>query len=189
MISTLRFKRLLCERFTRCFKTYAARDDGSSTIEFSIIFPLFMFILMGGYEVGYYTVSSATLDRGLDMAVRDVRLGRMQTVDIATLKSTVCDYSSYVRDCEENIHIALEPVNADDFVAPKSYAQCKDRKAKVEPATVFKDGAENELMLVRACVLVDPIFPTTWLGAHLQRSEGSGYAMVSTAGFVNEPNT
>jgi hypothetical protein len=129
------------------------------------------------------------LDRGLDMAVRDVRLGRMENVDVASLKASVCEYAIYVDACEENITIALEPVQAPNFVAPASYAQCIDRSAEVQPATVFTDGGENELMLVRACVQVDPIFPTTWLGAQLQPFEGAGVAMVSTAAFVNEPNT
>ena len=176
-------------RLKRRTKSYAAKDDGSATIEFSILFPVFAFIIMGGYEIGYYTVSSTMLDRGLDMAVRDVRLGRMETVDIANLKSSVCTYAKYIRNCSENIHIALEPVTAIGFAAPSSYATCKDRHADAEPATLFKDGIENELMLARACVLVDPIFPTTWLGAQLQSSPDSGYAMVSTSGFVNEPNT
>lgn len=179
----------LTSKAFRWFKDHARNDGGSSTIEFAIFFPMFAFILMGGYEIGYYNVSSSMLDRGLDMAVRDVRLGRMENVDVASLKERVCEYAIYVDDCQANIAIALEPVQAPSFVPPSSYAQCIDRSADVQPATVFTDGGENELMLVRACVLVDPIFPTTWLGAQLQSFEGSGVAMVSTAAFVNEPNT
>ncbi|MFT6526495.1 MAG: Flp pilus assembly protein TadG [Celeribacter sp.] len=179
----------LLSRLKCLAKRHAQDDSGSATIEFAIMFPLFAFILMGGYEIGYYTVSSSMLDRGLDMAVRDVRLGHMETVDLPTLKRSVCVYAAYVDNCEENIHIALEPVQAVSFAPPSSYAQCIDRSADVEPATTFSDGTENELMLVRACVRIDPIFPTTWLGAQLESYEGSGYAMVSTAAFVNEPNT
>lgn len=176
-------------RLTHLARRHAQDDSGSSTIEFAILFPLFAFILMGGYEIGYYTVSSSMLDRGLDIAVRDVRLGHMETVDLPTLKTTVCKYAAYVDDCEANIHIALEPVVAENFTAPASYAQCIDRAANVAPATTFSDGKENELMLVRACVRIDPIFPTTWLGAQLVPYEGAGYGMVSTTAFVNEPNT
>lgn len=173
----------------RSARKFNRGEDGSSTIEFVILFPVFASILMGGYEIGYYTVSSTMLDRGLDMAVRDIRLGKTSNVTLETLKTDVCEYAIYVDNCEENIHIALEPVTADGFVEPSSYAQCLDRDAAVAPATTFTDGEENELMLVRACVLVDPIFPTTWLGAALEATEGAGYAMASTSGFVNEPNT
>jgi Flp pilus assembly protein TadG len=176
-------------RLLRFATKHANDDSGTATIEFAILFPFFVYVLMGGYEIGYYTVSSTMLDRGLDIAIRDVRLGKMETVDLASLKTSVCSYATFVRNCEDNILIALEPVQAANFSPPASYAKCIDRSENVDPVVTFTDGSENELMLVRACVNVDPIFPTTWLGAQLQSFEGSGYAMVSTAGFVNEPNT
>ncbi|PTQ71284.1 TadE/TadG family type IV pilus assembly protein [Celeribacter persicus] len=179
----------LLRKLNRVRRRHARNEDGNSTIEFVLIFPIFAFIIMGGYEIGYYTVSSSMLDRGLDRAVRDVRLGNMPNVTLQSLKAATCEYSRYVRKCEDNIHIALEPVDAWNFSRPTYIAECIDRSANVVPSTTFSDGGENELMLVRACVNVDPIFPTTWLGAAMQRTEGSGYAIVATSGFVNEPNS
>lgn len=168
---------------------FARKSDGNSSIEFVFAFPVFAFIIMGSYEIGYYTVSASMLDDGLNRAVRDVRLGNMPSVTLERLKNATCEYARYVRKCEENIHIALEPVDAHNFVRPTEIAACLDRSENVTPNTTFTDGGENELMLVRACVNVDPIFPTTWLGAAMQRTPGSGYAIVSTNGFVNEPNS
>lgn len=177
-------------RFKQFTQRHTQDDSGAtSTVEFCILLPVFIFILMGGYEIGYYTVSSTMLDRGLDLTVRDVRLGIMDEVDLDTMKSSVCTYATYVRNCSDNIKIALEPVDASDFDTPSTYAECIDRSADVDASTTFTDGSENELMLVRVCVNVDPIFPTTWLGGLLESYEGSGYAMVSTSAFVNEPNT
>lgn len=179
----------LLSKLRRLGRRHAKDTEGTATVEFVLVFPAFMFLIMGGYEIGYYTVSGAMLDRGLDLAVRDVRLGNMPSVTLNRLKSATCEYARYVRKCEENIHIALEPVDARNFVRPSEIAACIDRSENVTPNTTFRDGGENELMLVRACVNVDPIFPTTWLGASMQRTPGSGYALVSTAGFVNEPNS
>nr|WP_319246979.1 TadE/TadG family type IV pilus assembly protein [uncultured Celeribacter sp.] len=179
-------------RFSRRCRTparYVRDQRGTTTIEFALFFPLFTMIMLGGYEIGYYTVTHSMLERGLDLAVRDVRLGRMTEVTLPNLKSTVCTYARYVRHCEDNIHIALEPINAREFTPPQTAAACIDRAEDVTPATTFTDGGENELMLVRACVNVDPVFPTTWIGAALERYPGSGYAMAAIAGFVNEPNT
>ena len=170
-------------------RRFSAADEGSGTIEFVLIFPVFAFIMMGGYEVGYYTVSSAMLDRGLDLAMRDVRLGRTPQVDLSSLKGSVCEYARFVRKCEDNIHVALEPVDARNFTRPDKVAACIDRAANAAPQSLFSDGGENELMLVRVCINVDPIFPTTGIGAQIQHTPGSGYQMVSTAAFVNEPNT
>ncbi|SFI49369.1 TadE/TadG family type IV pilus assembly protein [Celeribacter neptunius] len=176
-------------RLHQLFRRHGCDEEGSATVEFAMVFPIFAYMIMGGYEIGYYTVSASMLDRGLDLAVRDVRLGNMPNVTLTNLKSATCEYARYVRNCEENIHIALEPVDANNFQHPTHIAVCLDRTADVTPATTFTDGGENELMLVRACVNVDPIFPTTWLGSTLQKTPGSGYALISTSGFVNEPNT
>ncbi|MEG3661043.1 TadE/TadG family type IV pilus assembly protein [Celeribacter halophilus] len=170
-------------------RRHAKDDDGNATVEFVIVFPLFVALVFGGFEVGYYNVINTMLNRGLDLAVRDVRLGNMAEVTLDTLKTATCDYAKYVNDCEDNIHIALEPIDANDFEYPDSLAECIDRSEDVVPSTTFNAGSENELMLVRACVLVDPFFPTSWLGAALEETPGSGYAMVATAGFVNEPNS
>lgn len=173
----------------RFLKRHADDQDGNATVEFVLIFPMIMYLIMGAYEIGYYTVSASMLDRGLELAVRDVRLGNMTSVTLANMKSATCEYARYVRNCEDNIHIALEPVDAWNFEEPDYIAACIDRSTDVSPSTTFSDGGENELMLVRACVNVDPIFPTTWIGASMERTEGSGYAIISTAGFVNEPNS
>jgi Flp pilus assembly protein TadG len=177
------FKRLM-----RLSKRYRKTDDGTATLEFTLLFPFFIYIILGGAEIGYYTVSSTMLSRGLDIAMRDVRLGHMDDVTVGTLKTAVCGHATYVNNCESNIRIALEPVTAKNFTPPSNYAECLDRSSSsTQPATEFKTGTGNELMLVRACVIVDPMFPTSWLGAQMQKTPGSGYAIVATSGFVNEP--
>ncbi|WP_417257760.1 TadE/TadG family type IV pilus assembly protein [Celeribacter sp.] len=164
------------------------RDDGNSTIEFVVIFPAFAMLMMGGYEIGYYTVSHAMMDRGLDLAMRDVRLGMLTPVNAETLKSSVCKYAKYVGGCESNLHIAMEPVDAVGFTPPPM-AACIDKSTHAVPDTTFEDGDENELMLVRACITVNPIFPTTWIGGALQPTGSGDLVMSTTAAFVNEPNT
>ncbi|WP_439104218.1 TadE/TadG family type IV pilus assembly protein [Celeribacter marinus] len=164
------------------------REDGTSTIEFVVIFPAFAMMMMGGYEIGYYTVSHTMMDRGLDLAMRDVRLGKLSPVTANTLKHSVCEYAKYVANCEAKLHIAMEPVDAVGFVAPPT-AACLDKTTNAAPNTTFEDGDENELMLVRACINVEPIFPTTWIGGALQPSPTGDLVMSTTAAFVNEPNT
>ncbi|AJE48032.1 hypothetical protein P73_3317 [Celeribacter indicus] len=162
-------------------------EEGSVTIEFVLLFPVFIALILGGAEIGYFTVSGAMLDRGLDRAIRDIRLGRMTVVTLDTLKPVVCGYADFLSDCEANIHIALESADAYHFTPPATYATCIDRSAEDLPNTVFSPGAPNELMLVRACLNVDPLFPTTPFGAALAGDAGNGYSLVATSGFVYEP--
>ena len=43
-------------------------------------------------------------------------------------------------------------------------------------------------MLVRACILVKPVFPGAGIGADLARQLNGEYAIVATSAFMNEPN-
>lgn len=176
-------------RIRRKIWRYRTREDGTVTIEFVILFPAFMIVMMSAYEVGYYSVSSTMMERGLDLAVRDIRLGRMPKVDVDTVRYSVCHYSKFVRNCEDNIHVALEPVDARTFQRPARVAACKDKAANTYPATKFEDGGENELMLVRVCINMTPVFPTAGFGSQLVQVADGHYFMVATAAFVNEPNS
>jgi hypothetical protein len=43
-------------------------------------------------------------------------------------------------------------------------------------------------MLLRACITVDPIFPTTGIGAGLKaEANGNGYYIMTSSAFANEP--
>ena len=42
-------------------------------------------------------------------------------------------------------------------------------------------------MIVRACAVFEPLFPTTGLGLRMPRVNSSDYAIVSMSAFVNEP--
>ena len=64
---------------------------------------------------------------------------------------------------------------------------CIDRTEEVEPVINFNPGARSEIMFVRACVIVDPIFPGTGIGALLPVDRRGGYAIVTQRAFMNEP--
>lgn len=55
------------------FSGFADRQDGSATIEFVILFPGLMMLFLMGFEAGYYMVRNVSLERAVDMTVRDVR--------------------------------------------------------------------------------------------------------------------
>ncbi|WP_417249934.1 TadE/TadG family type IV pilus assembly protein [Celeribacter sp.] len=179
----------ILSRLTRRLRRHRRDEEGSATVEFALIFPAFAMLLMGGYEVGYYAVSSTMMQRGLDLAVRDIRLGAMPTVTPENVRLSICTYARFVRGCSDNIHIILEPVDARNFDMPNKTGECIDRASNTIPDTIFQDGGENELMLVRACMNVSPVLPLATISSRLEKSSGSGYQMYATAAFVNEPNT
>jgi hypothetical protein len=76
---------------------------------------------------------------------------------------------------------------ADIATFPTGGANCIDRTSDVDPVITFVPGARSEIMFVRACLIVDPIFPGMGLGAQLPVDASGGYAIVVQSAFMNEP--
>ena len=51
----------------------------------------------------------------------------------------------------------------------------------------FTPGVENEIMFIRVCYVVDPLFPSSGLGLRLKNDPTGGYRMIVTSAFANEP--
>ena len=57
----------------------------------------------------------------------------------------------------------------------------------VQPVLEFTSGMDHDVMLVRACAVFDPMFPTTGLGLRLPKDETGAYSLVASSAFVVEP--
>ncbi|KAJ55313.1 hypothetical protein ACMU_11485 [Actibacterium mucosum KCTC 23349] len=175
------FKRL--RRFRR-------REGGTATMEFAIFFPVFFAIFLSGFELSFVMIRQMWLERALDMTVRDLRLGTWPNVSQDVLKADICDgMGNLVQNCDSELMLELRTVDRVSWVTPNPAATCVDRGEDVQPVTSFEPGTENEMVLIRACILMDPIFPGTALALILEQNRGDGVALVATSGFVNEPGT
>mgnify|MGYP000218166242 CR=1 FL=1 len=162
-------------------------EDGTSSIEFVLLFPLFMSLFLSSIEMGVVMLRQVMLDRALDIAVRDLRLGAWPNITPEILKSRICDHLGIIANCEQEMLLELQAVSAPDYTLPDPAATCRDRSAEIQPVVSFRDGPENELMIVRACVLIDPIIPGSGLGLKMQANNRDGFALVATSAYVNEP--
>ena len=169
---------------------------GSASVEFVILFPLFMFVMMSGFESGFYMVRNVMMDRAVDIAMRDVRLGNTINTpgappDLTALKHRICEEASIIPNCMQLVQIEMQPVE----IAPggvDAFGQnlrCIDTEADdgALQDTVYDTGRDNSLMVVRVCTLANPLFPTTGIGAGMAYDGQGNYALVTTAAFVNEP--
>ena len=87
------------------------------------------------------------------------------------------------------ILIELRPVSTATWAPLAAATKCLDREADIAPYTEFDGGQQNEMMLVRACVIVDPFFKSSEFALDLPKHDTSGgYALISVSAFVNEPN-
>jgi hypothetical protein len=86
------------------------------------------------------------------------------------------------------IHVELTPISTADWVVPSPDSiQCVDRTHKVDPIVNFTQGQRNEFMLLRACAVFDPMFPTYGIGSKLPVDSSGAYHLIASTAFVNEP--
>jgi len=165
------------------------RDDeeASATIEFVILIPAVMWIVFSVMESGWLLTQKTMLDRGLALAVRDLRLGRNDEPTAENIIADICEYAAILRNCSTTL--TLELVNLDNPIG-NANAKCVDRAATdpIDPP-VFNAGSHRNqhIMVARACYVMDPLIPGAGFGAALPKDASGGYHMVSYSAFANEP--
>lgn len=173
-------------------RDFRKAEDGVVTIEFVIIFPIFFFFFLMTVEKGIISLQHVMLERGVDITVREIRIGRIANPTRATLKENICDNAGIIPDCEAQLEIELLDNDLRNWTAMNQPIQCVDRGEDPVPDSVVPTGGNNALMFIRVCARIDPLMPTTGIGKAIVR-ENSGsaaagsYALVSTAAFVIEP--
>lgn len=167
---------------------FRADEDGNGTIEFVLTLPAFFLLVTAAVEAGVLSTRQVVLEFALDRTVREVRIGNIPVPDHETLTARICQYGSIIPSCTTNIRLEMIPNDARAWQAPDPEAACVDRDEENQPAIVFNNtGANNELMMLRACVLFDPMMPTTGLGKQIPKKSGGAYALIATTSYVMEP--
>jgi len=178
---------------SRFLRHFGQDESGNGTIEFVLILPAFIAIFLSTFELGMLMSRQVMLDRGLDMAVRQVRLG-LVSADAENslhdvLKARICDNTALIPNCLNEIRLEMQPIDPRNWSIIPDAVDCVDRDDPSQAARTFVAGLSNQLMILRACALFDPYFPTTGLGAALPRMSGGAYGLISVSSFVIEPNS
>lgn len=75
------------------------------------------------------------------------------------------------------------------FALPVTAAPGVDRDEEIQPVTMLQIGQQNDLMLVRACIVQDIMFANVGLGLKRLRDNPNGeYGIVAMSAFSNEPS-
>lgn len=173
----------------RRLKRAVTGDGGNATIEFVILFPAIMTIFLSAFEVGIFLTRTVMLDRGIDTSVRTLRLGRLNPATPEELKRQVCAGSMIISDCMNVMKIELTKVPTDTWALPAGNTSCVDRTEEIQPVLDenLELGQANDIMIVRACAVLDPFFGTTPLVMDMPLDASGGYQIISASTFVNEP--
>ena len=174
---------------TRKIREFYRREEGTISVEFVIMAPLVFTVFLTSIELGLYAKRQMWLDRGLDIAMREVRLNTNNIPTHDEMKVTICRNAAFIPDCVESTKVEMFPVDPRDFTGLDPQVDCVDRLQPIstQDPPNYISGQEHDLMVVRACVKFTPIFPTTGLGFHYVK-DGAGQAFMSaSSAFVQEP--
>ncbi len=166
-------------------------ESGNATIQFVIMFPLFLTLFLSSFEFGILMLRQTFLERSVDSVVRELRLGQLLNPTHETIRTEICNRAPILPDCMETLMVELRVVSTVTWTPLATDVVCKDKSIDINvtpPDPSFVNvGNANEMVLVRACAVFKPIFPTTKLGISLKRTDLGGYALVANSAFVNEP--
>lgn len=172
--------------FRRLFNRFRS-EDGTASMEFVVVIPILLTIFMASFESGMIMVRSILLEQSVDMTMRNLRLGHYPGVDSNKLKSEICSRTIIFGNCEENIMIEMTRVSTSTFSMPQTAITCVDQEDEVQPVLTLQIGQQNDVMLIRVCILQNLIFPTTGIGLGLPKDAGGGIGLVTETAFVTEP--
>ncbi|MDJ0858422.1 MAG: pilus assembly protein [Dinoroseobacter sp.] len=181
-------------RLTHGLRTWARDESGASMLEVSLVAPLLFLAFFTTLEFSYMKVREISLDRATDQTFRELRLGLINDPDHEKVKAAICANTISrltLPDCATNLILEVREVPKANWSLPGEDPNCINTAPPegYEPPIFFSAGAENQLMVARACLVHRPIMPPFGFVASIRRFDDQGnYGLVSRAAFVNEPS-
>ncbi len=166
-------------------------EDGVASIQFVLAFPVFMLFFGMIFENGMISARHVMLERGVDIAVRDVRVGRMPEPTPALLRERICEVADIIPDCDNQLQLEMVTLDLRAWNGLPADVQCIDRSVPDRPLTTFTPGGNNQLVFLRACARFDPVMPSSGIGYAIANNgnsaAGGSYALIATSSYVVEP--
>lgn len=175
----LSLRRMLCR--------FRQQDDGTATIEFAILIPLFLMLLMSTVELGIINLRQSQLERALDVTVRDLRLSTGAVPQHNAIRDRVCTLSGFIDNCDTSLRLEMVRLDPFAWVNVNPSPDCITQIQDVQPVRTFTAGQSNELMLIRACMQFKPLFSNWGLGKSLVKDGDGRVSLFASSAFVQEP--
>lgn len=169
-------------------RRFAQAEHGSVTLDFVLMLPIILTIMLASFEAGYAMLRMVMMERALDITVRDLRVGALgATPTHAQVRNRFCEQATLLPSCQTQLLLEMRVINRANWTGFSTPATCIDRETMIAPPLQFSQGGTNEVVTVRACAVFDPFFPTTRFGLRLDLDSSGGYQLAAMSAFVNEP--
>jgi len=164
------------------------REDGTATMEFVLVVPIIMMIFMASFESGLLMTRSIMLEQSVDMVMRELRLGHYPSATNRTLAKEICSRTVIFSDCDNNIKIEMNRVSTVAWDIPRVPNRCINRRSPIEPVLLMTPGQQNDLMLIRVCVMLPAMFPGSGIALNMHLDADGQYGLIARTAFVTEPS-
>jgi len=172
--------------FSRIFNRTKS-EDGNASVEFVLSVPVFLLLFVSIFELGMAMTRLTMLEHGLDVAMREVRLSTGEDVTHNEIRDLICDEAGMLKDCKSSLAVEMVTIDTDTWQMPSEFAACVNRAGQASPVVAWENGRQSDVMFIRACFVVDPMFPTLGLGAILETDHTGGMFLVASSAFSQEP--
>ncbi|MEW2911352.1 TadE family protein [Leisingera sp. JC11] len=177
----------MTNRIQTALRRFRLREDGNASLEFALVIPGFLLILMSTIELGMINLRHSQLERALDQTVRDIRLNTGVDMQHDALRNTICERSGFIQECSTSLRLEMVRLDPFNMASIDQTPDCLNLVEEVQPVRSFENGQSNELMFVRACMKFDPLFPTWGLGKNLHKDADGRVQLIASSAFVQEP--
>lgn len=171
----------------RLLTIFRQDERGAAALEFVLVFPLFIWIMVSSVDLGILTMRAALLERALDVVVRDIRLSTGTNPSHDDIIRKICATNNVVKNCTENLMLEMQIMDLRAWQDLPAKATCTNNAETVQPATTFQNGPPNQLMVLRACAKVTPIFKDKGIIPYLTKDSNGDIPIVALSAFVQEP--
>lgn len=170
-------------------RRFPADARGAAALEFAIVGPVFIGLIMALFELGLMMFKISMIDLAVSEATKFIYTGAVQsgTPTQTEIGEFICGKAVVVNDCENNITVELTAVSSFNE-PPEGDAPCVDSaNPDLNPSVSYTTGGGSQIMYMRVCVTTGVMTPGLGLGLALKSTDTNRAQIVSSVAFMNEP--
>jgi Flp pilus assembly pilin Flp len=166
-------------------------EEGAATVEFCLIFPIFIILFISSIEASIFMMRQVMLERSVEVATRPIRLDGSIPRSWTQVRNDICEQVTMLMpDCGEALIVEMISIDLETYDLPDTSQPCINREQSTRPADadIRSEGGADALILLRACYAARPLMPLIGMGAALVADrDGESIRMVTATAFRTEP--
>ena len=176
--------------FLEKIKNFARDESGVSSIEFVMLFPAAFGLVALDFDAALLMLRYTNLEGALDRSVREVRLHGFPASETQSRSEyfieEICKNAALIKDCTTSLAVEMSPIDTSTGFSKPTEIKCINRNDDNQPVIEFTPGSQNDVVYLRACLVVDRFFPNSLPGVFTTDASG-GVRLVADSAYVVEP--